>query len=1158
MSCQSTYSTSESEQSARENSISHPSINSVEMPRSKRIIFSELEHNIGIENTMSSVDSSDSSCSTLSLNEGQEKSAGPALGKVHGIPHITNATKYVRSHLQSRVFCNNTEMSFNSSNPSSSITTGLLEDLAKDYKFPSWKLNSIKEGGSLRVFGNNDSAPLSDVYGPLESQTKTEKIDSTPRPFKCSPNSWKFSSADKDCFVFLEVTRGVPPESAVWTDEHHGSTLNPTKWVSFTPNQRTVYHYSSHSPVADKFFPVVPNYLCHDSQRSAASILVQRKIHNHPGKNIGADLMVLNCSRPADGMDLGISCSLHGNSSLTPDHEFTVAKPKDSDVPAVALREPPSSYTRFTNYDGPDDEKSLKSRQLFSSSTKIPEEDIRKLPVFERSQYTGIRVIYAARDPDTNDRVYLVDHVQEEDERYRYARDTLARSREEGLDVDSIMIDCPTVKLGDLKARLHLAYDNLQQRMDFLIREGKFNPPAATPNTKAKKPTSLRVGSSDGLHGGFDGPSNGKAPFEPETTHIPTIHGGNCGSAPSSPRPRRFPLIEELTAQQPTEGFFCRSFKIDGDMIEISGEFGFVHVRAGGRKFHYPFNTFPHVEDVIGELCVPEGQQMPPVMKKLLRVPEMREVVEQALSSIWEFGPDPTASSSSYFSGTEISLPEPMSPLVREIRRPAPRRRAETPSVERGGGDRVYSAEEWSEVVAGFCSFEEPVSKPLEKERVRSEGEWKWVEEEDVRGKGNPLCKPVCLGDAKPLERKENLVKKLVTPKSDVKALLGGEKENSSEQETKVTRELLEAVSSMRDELRRLGQEREEDRRVIADQGVELIRLTERVSHLEREVEMLRDRVRMQEWEGAFSYWVEEGEEAQELGQWDPARGQRDLLGEEDVDLIKFDDPSDLEEVLPAEDGGSDKRVAVVSEWEPLVPIPDDTTQLIVVATETGAAAGILERVRKNVGLCRQLVYVEVRGGQLDIEDDDFCQLVKLCPDLVGVAVRGGVNLTDVSMLCVLTSCRMICGIEISGQPSTPGKISSRPLQGIRYAWQGCSLREVVLRHQPAVEEEEVRRLVEKKLPWVRLRLAWGGQESMVDVEGRGSGGLERWVSLRGELWMGEKEFMEGQEGIWEGVRSGVARSKVFSLLTQKREKGGLVWMLDDYQMEGVRRVNLW
>lgn len=54
-------------------------------------------------------------------------------------------------------------------------------------------------------------------------------------------------------------------------------------------------------------------------------------------------------------------------------------------------------------------------------------------------------------------------------------------------------------------------------------------------------------------------------------------------------------------------------------------------------------------------------------------------------------------------------------------------------------------------------------------------------------GMENPTIKPVCLGDAKPQERETTLYNKTVTPDSNVKALSGEEKENSSKQKTTVT-----------------------------------------------------------------------------------------------------------------------------------------------------------------------------------------------------------------------------------------------------------------------------------------------------------------------------------------------------------------------------------
>ncbi|KAK6505848.1 hypothetical protein TWF481_007738 [Arthrobotrys musiformis] len=548
-------------------------------------------------------------------------------------------------------------------------------------------------------------------------------------------------------------------------------------------------------------------------------------------------------------------------------------------------------------------------------------------------------------------------------------------------------------------------------------------------------------------------------------------------------------------------------------MIRISIERGFVCVLAGGKKYSYELNTYPRLtrEEVISKLGGGARHRPPPVMSRLLKLDVVYEAVLEALDSTfegyrdWEGAENRRSSTSdtSYLSGSEPPLDlrpslkvRPTSPAAVEVRCPGLKKFTMPEEEPADEEPGLYTREEWLRLVLRRC-YEGFVE----------------VEEE---GEG---------------ERKENLCKKLVAPESDVKAPSGGEKGNSPKQKT--YEELLEEVR----------------------------RMAGRIERLEEEVAELRGKLRTQEGEEEEEY-----EEEEELQQWGPARGQQGQILDEDVDLIEFDDPSDFEKVLPAEDGGDDDRVAVVTELEPLVPIPSNTTQLIVVATETGAAAGILERVREDVRLCRGLVYLEVRGGQLDIEDDDFCQLIQLCPDLVGVAVRGGVNLTDVSMRCVLTSCQMICGLELSGQPSTPGKISSRPLQGISDSWLGYSLRELILKHQPAIEEEEVMRVVEEERPCLRVTLAVGEEEGGKKVVVASSwppqtyqgGVLERWVSLRGELWTEEESFRRSQEGMLGAVREGVARSSVPELLVYRPDRGGLTWMLDDYQMEGVKRVNVW
>ncbi|KAK6532644.1 hypothetical protein TWF281_006825 [Arthrobotrys megalospora] len=1175
-------------QSATENPYACLSTCTPEQPLSKRVKLSEIKQDMGVENLQIIVDSSDSSCSTLSPPE-----------EFDAVPQLVNATEYVREHLQPSVLCNDTELSLDSSRLSHSISKASLDQLATELKLPSWKLDSIKAGGSLLIFGNKDSAPLSELAQGPGSSSRKEIMNPPHQRFHASPTNWKISSADHNRFVFLETIKGVPPEAAVWVDGYHGNQVNPTRWISAMPNQKAVYHYNSRPPVANKFYGIAPNYICADSKKSAASIFVQRKFHKRPGKGASAGTKAEKRARPADGAyDSPHAFSLC-NTFLASDHDLDVEESMFEGVTSgrrsegfharsgnIQDNEVSNSFARYACYDGTGDEKPHTSP---SKSQEITEEDINDLPVFERSARIGIRVIYITRDPNTGDRIPLVDYVQEEDERYRYVRDELARGRENRSIVDSVSIDCPRIKQNDLKARLHLAYDNLEERLNFLIREGKLDPqtytgqPPDTPNTNNKKPVSLLI-SLDDDRTGFDGPANGPDSSTPAHQHVPMIHGGKCGSEPPSPRLGPNPRVERFPTPPPKSegGLFCKDLRVDGDMIQISAEFGYVFVRAGGKKFHYPFNSYPHmrIEEAIGQLCVPEGEQLPLVLVKLLKVQEVYELIVEALYSIWEYGPD-NRSETSYLSGSDVDFqPTPVvqsTPVIQSA--PVVQSNDDSRPSGRDDKERIYEGEEWTRIVFGdrvpvlktdsspksgreayledlraFGIPEEwlaPQGSPDEEEEEEGEGEREEeeVEEDEEWGMENPLIKPVFLGDDKPQERKENLYKKLVTPESDVKALSGGGKENPPQQETRVTGELLEVISNMQAELRQLGERHEADSKVMRDQGREMVRMAGRISSLESMVAELAGKLKIRD---------EEKEElVQKLQQRGPAGGCQDLLGDEDVDLIQFDDPSDLKEV-PVAEGSEGHRVAVVTEWEPLAPIPDDTTQLVVVATETGAAAGILERVRRNLKLCRQLVYLEVRGGQLDIRDDEFCQLIKLCPDLVGVALRGAVHLTDASMRSVLTSCRMICGLELSGTPSTPGKITSGPLKGIPHPWQGCSLRELILRHQPEVREEEAQGTIDEEHPCVRLTLANEGHESVLTAGSKSfpphtyeAMELRRWASLRGELWTDEEFFARSQGGIYDAVREGVARSSVVALLTYKHEFGGLTWMMDDYQMEG-------
>ncbi|KAF3103490.1 hypothetical protein TWF102_003680 [Orbilia oligospora] len=588
------------------------------------------------------------------------------------------------------------------------------------------------------------------------------------------------------------------------------------------------------------------------------------------------------------------------------------------------------SYGFDASYDDDDD---------VSIAIENTEDREERFPAFERSCWVEIRVIYITRDPVSRQRIVLVDHVQEEDERYRHVRDQLARSKRERLSVDNPTIDCPS---------LHLAYDHLEERLKL--------PPDA-PLTANEKPISLVISNDDDNHSGYDGNVNN--PFKPDG-NIP-IHGGRCGSGRSSP-------MHDLGGADPSG----------------SGEV------CGGRR---------------GVRCGGGGS-----------------------GDHFEYGKRDVPSESSYLSGTG----HPLIPV--ESTGPA------------GNIPRWH--------VPG----DELVKKTL-----------------GVRGKENLLNKLVCLGDGKPLERKENLVKKLVAAEGDVKPLSGWEKDNSSKQKTEEGRgELLDVISSMQEEIRRLSHQREADRR-------EVVRMAGEVAELRGKL-----RIREDEEEEEMMAW--EGEDLEgELQQWGPTRGQQVQIVGEGVDLLKFDDPSDFKKVWPAEDGGDDDQVMVVTE---------EGERGCEVVQELGVPGG--------------------EGGPADPR-----------PGTVRLAFHSGADFVA-------------------------------PLTGIPYPWQGCSLRELILRHQPGVEEGGLKKVLEEERPCLRVTLARGGEETVFVAGSSGSPphndrapGPGRWVSLRGKLWEGDEVWRRSQEGIWEGVREGVARSSVLGLLTYKPDCGGLTWMLDDYQMDG-------
>ncbi|KAK6505846.1 hypothetical protein TWF481_007736 [Arthrobotrys musiformis] len=292
---------------------------------SKRVKLSSLKHNMGSENILLNTDSCSEPSSCSSLSSPQPQSFSP-------VPSFANAAGYLWHTLQPPTSRRATELSLNSSDPATRLSVDSFNNLTKDLKFPSWKLDSIKSGDSLLIFGNDDSAPISEIAAPPGPRSRADSIAAsatTPRSFDYPQKNWKIASAENNaCFVFLETVKGVPPETAIWTDNRHGNHINPTKWASLTMKQNGVYHYTSRPPFAGKFSHVVPNYVCNDSKDSASSMLVQRKGH----KQLCNKAAVEGQTPPTPAPEAGVHT---GNNATNSGHKNVAAEEERSETPYI-------------------------------------------------------------------------------------------------------------------------------------------------------------------------------------------------------------------------------------------------------------------------------------------------------------------------------------------------------------------------------------------------------------------------------------------------------------------------------------------------------------------------------------------------------------------------------------------------------------------------------------------------------------------------------------------------------------------------------------------------------------------------------------------------------------------------------------------------------
>ncbi|KAF3904215.1 hypothetical protein ABW21_db0204054 [Orbilia brochopaga] len=429
--------------------------------------------------------------------------------------YISYSSRYLQDHLAPGMYCQQRVLSTDAADPRLVLSENELNSIARNQYIPPWKMGSIKSGGDLMHYGADGCYPLSEIgeYHTFRRNSET----ATERSGRINSNldGWKLVSAISGRVALLDMGAGIPPDCAVWKDNDRGRKLNPTNWASKSHTTAGLYVYRQPHGQDPRLVGVASTHNDEDAIYCAENLvfvwkpdMVRQQIsENHKEVRVHPRIYYQKPGNPTnnghavikdmenDGTSLQhqqLGAQLHSATGFHPSDTGINIKSSDasqfpaSDNAMKLVNNPAQKAVRgldsarqvsggggqvHIQCDGAADE--AKWPSWINDGSGVCEEDIENAPVFERSNGEGIRVVYITKDPGTGRRVPIVDFVGEHDERYNPVKEMVEQGRCNGSTADNLTVDCPQVNERELRARLALAYDNMEAKLSLLKRQEK-------------------------------------------------------------------------------------------------------------------------------------------------------------------------------------------------------------------------------------------------------------------------------------------------------------------------------------------------------------------------------------------------------------------------------------------------------------------------------------------------------------------------------------------------------------------------------------------------------------------------------------------------------------------------------------------------------------
>ncbi|KAK6538503.1 hypothetical protein TWF694_010085 [Orbilia ellipsospora] len=1036
---------------------------------------------------------------------------------------IMTATRYVQHHIGMCFFRSKASLPASATTADVTLEEPEIDNLANQNGWPAWKTASVKHEGTMFELGGNKRLPLSLILPYPRRRRDSEVKKGNPEYFYTYIEGWKKDSIINNALILVEMIPGEPPECAVWEDGQEGALLNGTKWLSVVEHGKPLYIYDKAQIFKTHVARVWPNSIYPESKRCAKDFVLVLKHSNS---------------------------EISGQTEKSCDKDFFVnhfgGKSKGQNDARDFLRDTLRDSNRYKpelSYDGASDESKWPS--WLPKYQDWSEEDASKLLAFERSNGEGIRVIYVTRDPKTNERVPLVDYVREEDERYPFVQDMIEKGNEGGNAADSLTVDCPQVGLRELRDRLNMAYDHMEERLAYL--EGQEEMVPKKTKQLAEKPTRCPSDKLATLLVGPKGPipldgtaeySEGGSEYDSDIENVYEVKDWST------------PIRIVRQAEQRTFASLAEAPALMREYIDASLKLAMEYEQKG-REYDAGSINAAYV-DYLGER---ENKPKDSCLK--VKGKEKMEAEGVLIKGLPKCPPPPTDSSSSSnpsdSSSSEESLLDTAVPHlnVEILDGNYSPRFIDTNVMLDDGIDievcSVWGSSEESNMEGEHSkesSFEKYADSIIEERRAKLQ---RIISEQNKVNNSILLSIELLrkLGGSEYIRK----LKLLTEAKTNqlIKGQAGADVSCSHILGSYVGQKPLSIINHEYQQYYYPNGVVTPDLKPFSVDPLSLGAVENAVCPVTRNPT-----------DYAFSPYCFINESIFTVP-------STEIIP--DLSIDNSEDMLPYYKSQPPEKNHSLANVVVFEEWDAKLLEPKTITQIIF-TSKVILNSEILDTIIHNKSLCQRLVYLEINNsedddvqGSSDIQDMKIRKLVQSCPGLVGIALRGVPSVTDDTMDAILSSSKFICGIEVSGCSHAHGTLTVKGLAPLKRPRIACNLRELVIMENPNLDCTEAEAIAKKYQPFLQLTHGTGGiaitysaaRNTCLQCDGRDIG---RWMLLEDYMTDEQMEGLKMKE--MKAVEENKSRYSVARIMEYSKAFGGFQFPLDEEQEHGAERIDRW